>query len=215
MSDVLIYGIIRSTYVRSARWALEEKGVPYRLVAPGEGNPLAAVKEAPHLARHPFGKIPALEHGAVTLYETAAITQYTDEAFEGPALQPSDVLERAEMRQWISVANSYLDPALMGAYVFNYVRANMEPEKADIEPALPQMDYCFKVLDQALEGRDYLAADHLTLAEIIIAPMAGAAAFFPEGKELMAQRPALRRALKLWTARESFKAAGAEPAKAA
>jgi glutathione S-transferase len=43
--------------------------------------------------------MPALTHGDVTLYETLAVTQYTDGAFDGPALQPADPAGRARMSQ--------------------------------------------------------------------------------------------------------------------
>ena len=59
-------GLARDTRVR---WALEEVGQPYevRLVS------FKALKEPPHLALHPFGKIPTYEEGDLGLFETGAI----------------------------------------------------------------------------------------------------------------------------------------------
>jgi Glutathione S-transferase len=68
MSDPIIYGPAYSTYARSVRLALEEKGVPYKLEAvdiiQGAGN------AADHLRRQPFAKVPAFEHDGFALYET-------------------------------------------------------------------------------------------------------------------------------------------------
>ncbi len=52
---------------------------------------------ATYLEKQPFGKIPLFEHNGFCLYETGAITCYVDEAFEGPALQPQEPVNRARM----------------------------------------------------------------------------------------------------------------------
>ena len=81
MPDIVVYGFALSTYVRSARLALEEKGVGYEMAPIEFGS-----KEL--LDLHPFGKIPAFAHGDVRLYETSAIVRYVDESFDGPAKLP-------------------------------------------------------------------------------------------------------------------------------
>ena len=62
MSEVVIYGVPGSPYVRMPILACEEKGAPYRLVPLGPGD----TKSAEHLARQPFGRIPAIEHEGST-----------------------------------------------------------------------------------------------------------------------------------------------------
>ena len=66
MTELVILGDPRSIYVRTARMALVEKGVDYRLQP-----------AAPHsdeiLAIHPFGRIPAMRHGDVELFEAARV----------------------------------------------------------------------------------------------------------------------------------------------
>ncbi|HEU5294661.1 MAG TPA: glutathione S-transferase N-terminal domain-containing protein, partial [Burkholderiaceae bacterium] len=105
MAGVNLYGLARSVYTRIARLALEEKGAAYTLheveIFGPDGVP------AEHRARHPFGRIPAFEHDGFWLYETAAITRYVDEAFDGPALQPTQPRERARMNQVIGVIDAY------------------------------------------------------------------------------------------------------------
>ncbi len=90
MSKLTIYGIAPSTYTRSARMAAIEKGIEFDFEPVELGSP-------EHLALHPYGKVPIMRHGDLTLYETFAIGRYIDEAFDGPALQPSDTAERARM----------------------------------------------------------------------------------------------------------------------
>ena len=105
MSDPVLYGLARSVYTRIARLVLEEKGVRYTLeeveIFGSAGVP------AEHLARQPFGRIPAFAHEGFTLYETDAITRYIDEAFPGTRLQPQELRARARMNQVIAIIDSY------------------------------------------------------------------------------------------------------------
>src|SRR5919204_3075709 len=97
MSDLVVFGFPRSTFVHIVRLVLTHKAIPYTFhdLAPEMGKPT-------HLALHPFNRVPILRHGDFTLYETSAIATYVDEAFEGPRLTPRDVRVRARMNQWIS-----------------------------------------------------------------------------------------------------------------
>jgi Glutathione S-transferase, N-terminal domain len=64
MGDVTVYGVPGSPYVRSALLGFEVKGAPYRLHALGLGDEKASA----HLARHPFGRVPTMDHDGFALY---------------------------------------------------------------------------------------------------------------------------------------------------
>ena len=76
MSEVIVYGVPGSPYVRAALLGFEEKGAPYRLHALGLGEE----KTPAHLVRHPFGRVPTIDHDGFALYETQAIIRYVDAA---------------------------------------------------------------------------------------------------------------------------------------
>ncbi|MBK1666775.1 hypothetical protein CKO28_01790 [Rhodovibrio sodomensis] len=95
MANPTIHGPNFSTYVRSVRMALEEKGQAYDLNAV---NIFAGENQNEgHLARHPWGKVPAFEHDGFDIYETTAILRYIDAAFGGGSLQPDDARGLARM----------------------------------------------------------------------------------------------------------------------
>jgi glutathione S-transferase len=111
-----LFGLERSVYTRIVRLALEEKGVPYSLheveIFGAEGVPQE------HYRRHPFGRVPALEHDGFWLYETAAISRYVDEAFPGASLQPSEVRVHARVNQIVGLLDSYAyRPLVWGVFV--------------------------------------------------------------------------------------------------
>lgn len=194
MSALLLYGASYSVYTRIARLALEEKGVGYELKEVEIFGPSGVPAE--HLERHPFGRIPALDHDGFRLYETAAITRYVDESFSGPALQPNLPTARARMNQIISVLDSYAyRPMIWGVFV-QRISIPREGGKADeqvIECALPAATKCLEVLQAQLGKRRYLVGDALTLADLHAAPMLMYFAATPEGKRMMADHPSVSR----------------------
>ncbi len=201
MADIIIYGDPRSSYVRTARMACEEKGVAYDLepVAPGSET-IGAL--------HPFGKIPVLRHGDFVLYETTAICRYVDEAFDGSTLQPADVEGRAVMEQWISAVNDYFYGVMIRDCVLQYVFPRGEdgqPDRAVIDPALEKSREYLAILDRALEGRDWVAGgDRPSIADLLIAPIMFYLHQLPEGSGLFAPFANLGRVGGLMTARPSF-----------
>jgi glutathione S-transferase len=97
-------GLARDTRVR---WALEEVGQPYevRLVS------FRAMKEAAHLALHPFGQIPTYEEGDLALFETGAIVFHVAQHHAG--LLPEDANARARAITWMFAALSTVEPPIL------------------------------------------------------------------------------------------------------
>ena len=92
MSDPIVYGFPRSTYVNIVRLVLTHKDVPYTF------HDLETVMgKEEHLALHPFGRVPVMEHDGFRLYETQAILRYLDRVMPQPSLTPSDLKRAARM----------------------------------------------------------------------------------------------------------------------
>lgn len=207
MSLPVVHGASYSVYVRTVRLALEEKAVAYQLedvdvFAPG-GPPDG------HLARHPFGRIPAFEHDGFRLYEAGAITRYVDEAFAGPPLQPSGARERARMNQAISVLDAYAYRTLVWDVFVERVRApanGRTPNEAKIAAALPRAETCLAALEDIAAAGPYLAGPALSLADLHAAPMLSYFREAAEGCALLDRHPLLHAWLELMEARPSFAA---------
>src|SRR5450631_3707882 len=84
MSEFIVYSIAGSPFGRAVLAALEEKAATYRLVPVAPGT----FRSPEHLARHPFGRVPVLEHNGFSLYESQAILRYLDRLLPAPALTP-------------------------------------------------------------------------------------------------------------------------------
>ena len=209
MSALEIIGLPQSNYVWVVRMVCEEKGVPY------EHKP-----ERPHTpdvdALHPFGKIPVMRHGDVTLCESKAIATYIDRVFDGPKVIPEEPKAAARVEQWVSLGNVEFDKLMIRQYVVGYAFPK-EPGKPDmtaIAAAAEKMKPQVAVLDRAVAATGYLAGDGFTLADINLLPMLFYVNRFEEGKAILGGAKNLSAYMERHFARPSFrKSAPPPPAK--
>lgn len=190
--SIVIHGPAYSTYARTARLVLEEKGARYELravdILTGEG-------QAPdHLARQPFGKVPALDHDGFTLFETFAIARYLDEALPGPRLQPEDVRRRARMTQICGVVDSYGYGAMIGKVFWQAAIVPMQggtPDTAALDEGLGMAGKVLDVLDGLVaEGTEFLCGGgQVSLADLFLAPVLDYFAMTDPGRGALARRP--------------------------
>jgi glutathione S-transferase len=184
--SVVLHGPAYSTYTRTARLAMEEKGIAYE---PREVDILKGEGQAPaHLARHPFGKVPALEHDGFALFETFAIARYLDEAFPGPRLQPEDVRRRARMTQVCNVIDSYGFGALIGKVFWQCAVVPMQggtPDRAALEEGLAMSG---RVLEGLAEEGEFLCGGQVSLADLFLVPVAEYFAMTEPGRAALGRR---------------------------
>ena len=93
-------------YVRDmrVRWALEEAGLPYRV----ESTPFRD-RKAEHFAHQPFGQVPWLTDGDISIFESGAILLHLGERSD--ALMPADPRGRSEAKEWLFAALNSVEMA--------------------------------------------------------------------------------------------------------
>jgi glutathione S-transferase len=202
-STVTVIGDPRSSYCRTVRMALEEKGVAYTLQPVPPHSPEV-------LAHNPFGRIPVLTDGPIAFYETRAILSYIEEAFEGPSLLAQwGPTARARAEQWISLINCHAYDTMVRRYVLQYIfpkGENSQPDRAVIDAALPEMAAQLRALDAAYGDRDYLVGTAMSMPDLFLVPILTYVGMFPEGAELLEKYPNVRRAQAVMRVRPSFAA---------
>jgi glutathione S-transferase len=206
MSQFIVHTIPGSPFARAALATLEEKGARYRLAAMAPGSH----KSPEHLARHPFGRVPVLEHDGFMLYETQAILRYLDRVLPKPALTPADVRRAARMDQVMNVNDWYLFHGVANVIIFHRVIGpqlmGLVPDETAIAAALPAARVVFAELAHLLGEQAYLAGDSISLADLIVAPHVAFFAATPEWAELGAPRHNLVAWLTRMEARPSMQA---------
>lgn len=188
MSQFIVHTIPGSPFARAVLATLVEKGADYR-VAPIAPNTL---KSEPHLSRHPFGRMPAFEHGEFMLYETQAILRYLDRVLPAPPLTPKDAKQAARMDQIMNITDWYLFQGVNNVIGFQRVVGprlmGLTPDEKVIAEAMPRAHVVFAELSRLLGTKPYLAADEVTLADLAVAPQLDFLAETPEWAALTAQR---------------------------
>ena len=124
--------------------AAEEKGVPTEMVM--------AMPHTPEiLAIQPFGKMPAMRHGAVELGESRAIARYLDGVNDTTPLMPREHVAAAKAEQWVMHYYTEIVPLILGRYIAPYyvpTGPNGTPDRAVIDAALPQVEKCLAILER-------------------------------------------------------------------
>ena len=190
---VVLRGPAHSTLLRAARLALEEKGVAYAL---READlPQAQDRRPGRAARHRPWDAPVLEHDGFSLSETGAITRYVDEAFQGPALQPAEVRDRARMAQVIALADHHLHgpPAMRLLWRAMYgSEANGGPlAEAAAEEDRPAAEHALDLVEGLIGPGGHLAGGAFGLADCHLIPVLDLLAPTDEGRAALDRRPRL------------------------
>jgi glutathione S-transferase len=202
MSGITIYAAEISTFGRIVTMVAIEKGVDWTLVPTDSSS-------AEHLARHPFGKTPAVEVNGHLLIESDAICRYMDDVFDGVALVPSDPLEGAEMTKWMAFVQAYMFPTTEFGLVMPRLIAPLmgrEVDETRVQKSLPIIQYQLGLVEQALETRAFIASDRLTLADIYLFCTWMAVAHTAEGKVMLHHSPNVSRWMGFIGGRQSARA---------
>ncbi len=130
-------------------------------------------KDAPDpafLAISPLNQVPVLTlPDGHSLTESAAICILLAELHPQAGLAPeAGSAARADFLRWMAFMSSVLYPAILRLYYAYRYTSDGEGTRAVKQAALAEMDRGFAILDRALAGRDWLAGDTLSLADIYL-----------------------------------------------
>lgn len=137
------------------RWALEEAGLDYAV----RSTPFEE-RTAAHLARQPFGQVPFLEDGEITIFETGACLLHL--AKKSEKLMPRDPAGEADTLQWVIAALSSVEIVTVPWWFLNMSKSAPESLTGWTKMRLGQ-------LASVLTEREWIAASRFTVADILMA----------------------------------------------
>lgn len=166
---IKVYG---STYSRASQvmFALELLGVEYQ-------QELVAVRSErsqseAYRALNPLGKIPTLQDGELVLWETQAILFYLAQKYGNNLLWADTPEEVAEIYRWSLYASNQIEvPAL--DLLLQKLYPPAEPDQALIDRSSEALARFLPALEERLEGREFVALSHLTVADIHASAVTG------------------------------------------
>lgn len=196
---------------RSSRvlWMLEELGQPYSLklvdIRAGEGRDPAYRK------LHPHGKVPALEHDGVAIYDSTAILLYLADRFpESHLAPPPQDPRRGPYLAWMTYTPGVIEPAI-AARRHGYTYDPFAVGWGAFEDMMAHLRQGAAAASPYLLGEDFTAADILIGGALHYGMLTGSLPVDPILQRYSArviERPACQRA----NARDAAGATGTPPA---
>lgn len=182
-------------YVRDIRlrWALEEAGLPYRV----ESTPFKDRGEA-HFQNQPFGQVPWLTDGDISIFESGADLLYVAE--KSGALMPADATGRNNVIKWLFAALNSVEMAVLPYSIFKF---SADEEQTTGRQALDGfLAIRLGHMEQFLTAREWLT-DQFSIADILMSDVLRLADRF----DGLAEYPACRAYVERATSRPAFKKA--------
>lgn len=161
--------LYHSPRTRSVRiyWLLEELGVPYELV-PVAFTP-ETLKSPNYLKISPLGKVPSIEDGDMTMFESGAILEYILEKYGNGRLAPAvGTPSRGRFLQWVHFAEATALPPLADMAQHTLFKPEAERIPAVVADARTRVTAVLGVLEQALAGKPYLLGAEFSAADVMM-----------------------------------------------
>jgi len=178
-----LFEIVPSGNCHKVRLLLSLLQVPYQSVQVNVAN--LEQKSAPFLKMNPFGQVPVLKDGETVVWDSQAILLYLARQYAAPSWLPLDAVILSRVMEWLSVAANEV------ARGPNLLRVHYKLGRAiALEDAQQFTAGVLQVLEQHLKSGDWLAAEHITIADIAVYPYIALA---PEGRIDLTPYPAICR----------------------
>lgn len=153
---------------------LEEAGIDYDLTFVDFSK--REQKAPDYLALNPNGRIPTIvdrSNGDFAVFESGAILWYLAEKYG--VFLPEDPKDRSEALQWLMFQMGGVGPMMGQAMYFQRIAApNGQENPFAIKRYVDESRRLLEVLNTRLEGRDWLAGDAMSVADIATYPWARA-----------------------------------------
>jgi glutathione S-transferase len=185
-------------YVRDlrVRWALEEAGLPHRIAS----VPFRP-RDAEHFAHQPFGQVPWLTDGDISIFESGAILLHLGELSD--KLMPADRRGRSDAKEWLFAALASVEAASQPWSFFMFSGGTDETPMRKFFDSF--LEARLKHMEAVLEGREWLAGT-FSVADVMMADVLRLVDRF----DGLAKHPACRDYVARATARPSFVKAHAD-----
>jgi glutathione S-transferase len=145
-------------------WLLEELGIPYELEAVTFVPP-----QTPFSQASPFGKLPAIQDGDLTMFESGAILEYVLERYgKGRFAPPPGSPLRGPYLQWIHFAEATAFPPMGEIVRHTLFKPEAERIPAVVTDARERAGSTLEVLEDALDGKDYLLGREICGADVMM-----------------------------------------------
>lgn len=166
MAKIKIWGRKDSTNVQKVLWCCDELEIAYERV--DIGGPFGGNKEKPYLDLNPNGVIPTIEDGSVVLWESNSVVRYLVDKYGAGKLLPGTAEARGDANRWMDWQLTTAGPAIQPVYGAYVRRPNEQRDPAALEKALQDAIKTYRILDNHLVARSFVAGESFSMGDIPI-----------------------------------------------
>ena len=162
---IKVHGRATSSNVQAVMWAIAEMGIAHE--RRNVGGAFGGNTTPEFLSMNPMGRVPVIEDGDVTLFESQAIMRYLASVYGEDAFWPRDPAARAPVDQWMEWAKVNVVPICTYKVFWQLVRTSAaERDAAKVEEGVAELKGLMGIAEAQIAQHGWLAGPDMSLADI-------------------------------------------------
>ncbi|MBO1114133.1 glutathione S-transferase family protein [Bordetella petrii] len=161
-----IWGRPSSVNVQKVLWTVRELALPH--TATHVGGQFGGLDTPEYGRLNPNRKVPVIDDGGLVLWESNAIVRYLAARYSEGGLWPGDVAVRAQADRWMDWTATEWQPAMVPAFLGLIRTPEAQRNAAAIEASTQKANQLGLILEDALQGREYIAGSHFGMGDIVL-----------------------------------------------
>lgn len=160
-----VWGRRSSFNLQKVMWLVDELGIEHRHIE--AGGAFGGLDTPEFQAMNPHGKIPVIDDGGTIVWESHAILRYLAARYGKGPFWSDDAGERSQSDRWMDWSQTILQPDfLVGVFWGFYRTPAPQRDLPTIQAKVARCAAHFRLLNEILADRPFLAGDRLSLADI-------------------------------------------------
>lgn len=163
---IKVWGRVTSSNVKKVLWVAHDLKLDIERV--DAGGKFGVVGTPAYSELNPNRLVPTIEDGDFVLWESNTIMRYFCESYGGEALYPTDPRTRADINRWLDWSLMVLPVGDTPLFLSTIRVPEKDHDRAAIDKHMERAAKAYRILDEHLSGREYMAGDRFSIADIAL-----------------------------------------------
>ncbi|MEO0401145.1 MAG: glutathione S-transferase family protein [Pseudomonadota bacterium] len=160
-----IHGRVTSSNVQAVMWAITELGLEHERL--DVGGAFGGTRTPEYLAMNPMARVPVLQDGDLTMFESQAMLRYLAAQYAGGHLWPTDPIHRATVDQWMEWAKINVAPVVIYKVFWQMIRTSKaDRDHHKLAEGVAEAETLMTIADAQIAKTGWLAGSEMSLADI-------------------------------------------------
>lgn len=161
-----VWGRLSSVNVQKVVWAVRELALPHTLTE--AGGKFGGLDTDDYGRMNPNRRVPVIDDGGFVLWESNAIVRYLASRYGKGSLSPADPCVHADADRWMDWQATEWQPAQGPAFLGLIRTPEDKRDLKAIQAAVDKSNQYAVLLDQALQGREFITGSQFSMGDIAL-----------------------------------------------